>query len=383
MAWFLLCNKSRFLFSHDHTYAAFDGLLGHEIPNQIVNIGANTFLLNRIDDYIYRPEELKHLNWYNFLAKYDVKYINKANEDDIMQFTNNEHPLCKVRGVVKRAHIATPLVSYLNFPCSYDFEGNILDPEVSPNAAMEKFAKAALCLFIRFRDENDFNNLTHECTYTRSLQQAVSTNAMTGESLVRLQNIQNCHNMMKSGRQKDILERTTVTLPDLERTTVRYHDDETQKELKNHIEMCLTELVADMDEDNALQRSNAAMSLNNFRKAGRDNCGYEGITTNMVDEGMCVFKMHVPIARQAGEEGDDSSFDVNSSEDLPLNRRSTEPHIEVTKARITALSIDVVQRHVAYIDEITDPANGTTKSIQKWAKEIFTDKATQECDHLQ
>jgi hypothetical protein len=192
-------NKSRFLFSHDHAYAAFDGLLGHKIPNQIVNIGANTFLLNQIDDYIYRPEELKHLNWYDFVAKYDVKYINKANKDDIMQFTNNEHPLCKVRGVVKQAHMATPLVSYLNFPSSYDFEGNILDPEVSPNAAMENFTKAALSLFIPFRDENDFNNLKQEGTYTQSLQQAVSTNAMTGKSLVQLQNIQNCHNMMKSG----------------------------------------------------------------------------------------------------------------------------------------------------------------------------------------
>ena len=87
---------------------------------------------------------------------------------------------------------------------------------------------------------------------------------MTGESLVRLQNIQNCHNMMKSGRQKDILERTTVALPDPERTTVRDHDDETQRELDNHIEMCLTELVADMDEDDALQQSDAPMSLNDF-----------------------------------------------------------------------------------------------------------------------
>jgi hypothetical protein len=65
---------------------------------------------------------------------------------------------------------------------------------------------------------------------------------------------------------------------------VRDHDDETQKELNNHIEMCLTELVADMDEDNALQQSDAPMSLNDFRKAGRDNCGYEGI----VDEITCL-----------------------------------------------------------------------------------------------
>jgi hypothetical protein len=264
MAWFLMRNGSRFLFSHDHAYAAFDGLLGRAIPNRIVNIGATTFLLNQIEDYIYQPKELEHLNWYDFVAKYNVKPISNANEDDIMRFTNNEHPLCKVRGVVKRSHMATPLVSYLSFPNSSNFEGNILDPDVSPNVAMEKFAKAVLCLFIPFRDDDDFNNLTHECTYTHLLQQSVSTNAMTGESLVRLQNIQNCHNMMKSGRQKDILERTTVALPDLEKHTVRDHDDETQKELENHMEMYLTEFVADMDEDDALQQSDAAMSLNDF-----------------------------------------------------------------------------------------------------------------------
>jgi hypothetical protein len=243
-----MCNKSGFLFSHDHAYAAFDGLLGREIPNRIVNIGANTFLLNRIDDFIYQPEELEHLSWCNFVAKYNVKHITKPDEDDRMRFTNNDHTLCKVRGgVVKRTHMATPLVSYLNFPNSFDFEGKILDPEVSPNAAMEKFAKAALRLFIPLGDENDFNNRTHKCSYTRSLQQAVTTNDMTGESLVQLQNIQNCRNMMKSGQQKDILERTTVALPDPERNTVRDYDDETQKELESHIEMYLTQLVADMD----------------------------------------------------------------------------------------------------------------------------------------
>ena len=53
MAWFLMRNESRFLFSHDHAYAAFDGLLGRVVPSRIINIGANTFMLNRINDYIY------------------------------------------------------------------------------------------------------------------------------------------------------------------------------------------------------------------------------------------------------------------------------------------------------------------------------------------
>jgi len=58
-----------------------------------------------------------------------------------------------------------------------------------------------------------------------------------------------------------------VALPDPERNTVRDYHEETQKELENHIKMFLMELVADLDEDNALQHSDAAMSLNEFRKA--------------------------------------------------------------------------------------------------------------------
>jgi hypothetical protein len=47
------------------------------------------------------------------------------------------------------------------------------------------------------------------------------------------------------------------------------------------------------------------------------------------------------------------------------------------------LSIEVVRRHVENIDEISYPANGTTKLIQEWAKELFTDRDTNERDHAQ
>jgi hypothetical protein len=166
---------------------------------------------------------------------------------------------------------------------------------------------------------------------------------------------------------------------------VRDHDDKTQKELENHIEMFLTELVADMDEDDALQQSDAAMSLNDFRKAGRDNCGYEGITANMVDESKCVFEMHVPIAPQSGDEGVDNCCDDDPNENLPRNPRLTETDQIITKARLTALSIDVVRRHVGNIEELSElpVANGTTKSIQDWAKKRFTDPDTNERDHAQ
>jgi hypothetical protein len=43
MDWFLMRNKrSRFLFSHDHAYAAFDGLLGRKVPPTELSILAPT-----------------------------------------------------------------------------------------------------------------------------------------------------------------------------------------------------------------------------------------------------------------------------------------------------------------------------------------------------
>ena len=142
--------------------------------------------------------------------------------------------------------------------------------------------------------------------------------------------------------------------------------------------MFLTELVADLDEDNALQHSDAAMSLNEFRKAGRDNCGYEGITANMVDVNSCVFEMHMPNAQQSDNSGDD-----DPNEELPRNPRLTETDQIMTKARLTAISLAVIRRHVAHIDEVSEPANGTTKSIQEWATKLFTDPDTNERDHAQ
>ena len=36
MAWFIMRNKSRFFFSHDHAYAPFDNLLGRDSPSELL-----------------------------------------------------------------------------------------------------------------------------------------------------------------------------------------------------------------------------------------------------------------------------------------------------------------------------------------------------------
>jgi hypothetical protein len=57
-------------------------------------------------------------------------------------------------------------VSYLDFPDSADFEGDILDPTMQPTPATEQYAKSALCLFVPFHDDTLFTNLLGTVSYT-------------------------------------------------------------------------------------------------------------------------------------------------------------------------------------------------------------------------
>ena len=206
---------------------------------------------------------------YDFVAKYWLKTISRGNEDEIMRFASQDHAQHSIQGVCRRDNFATPLVSFLDFPTSSGFSGNILDESVETNAAMEKYAKAVLCLFVPFRDEEQFDMANQESSYVARLREAKSTDELSIESIVRLQNIQNCHNMMKAGCPDDVLERTTHALPDPTDSRETDHDMETQRDIDNHIEMHLTELVADLDANNAIQESNSSISLNKFRKNGK------------------------------------------------------------------------------------------------------------------
>jgi hypothetical protein len=156
------------------------------------------FLWNRLDDYIYCPHELECTSWYDFVAEYDVADLSSKNESITMRFSSVNHPLYHVRGVIKRKHKATPIVHYYDFPCASAFEGNTVSMSSTPNADMEQYSHTVLCLFVPFRDNQSLQSLEGTST-TPKLQMAIETNKLSGASIVHLQNIQNCHNMMKAG----------------------------------------------------------------------------------------------------------------------------------------------------------------------------------------
>jgi hypothetical protein len=81
-----------------------------------------------------------------------------------------------------------------------------LETDGERNPATEKYANAVLCLFVPFRDEKQFNESDQEQSYIQQLRESISTGALLAESVAQLQNIKDCHNMMRVGRPDDVLE---------------------------------------------------------------------------------------------------------------------------------------------------------------------------------
>jgi hypothetical protein len=62
MAWFIMRKGSRFMFSNDFGYVCLDAILGRKTQSRIGVTGdSSTFLMNKINDYIFRP--LVSLTW--------------------------------------------------------------------------------------------------------------------------------------------------------------------------------------------------------------------------------------------------------------------------------------------------------------------------------
>ena len=133
----------------------------------------------------------------------------------------------------------------------------------------------------------------------------------------------------------------TEPLPDPLKKLSNNPDDATQQELENYIDMCMTELVADMDEDHVIQKTTEdPISLNNIRKRGIDNCGFEGIRSTDVDDSSCVFEFTVDDPEQGNTNGETTNQHAVAMDKI------------ITKRRLTELSIRAIRRHVSNIGDV-------------------------------
>ena len=183
--------------------------------------------------------------------------------------------------------------------------------------------------------------------------------------------------MMKAGRQKDMLERTTDPLPDPVKGK-NQKDEKTEAEVAIHIQDCLTEIMSQLDEDSNLspQTDNGVdplqfVSLTQLRGSDKDQHGYKCITPTTVDDTDCVFEL--------------------ATNEIPENNDSaTTPHVVtihdkiVSKGDLTRLSIQSIKRNVQHISQLDHiNPNGTVESIQKWARIAFYTKETDSIDETQ
>ena len=137
--------------SHVFGYVGLDAILGQMMYSKVKSISNTTFLMNKVNDYIFRLTELENVNMHDFVAQFDVRYKSKKDEVDGMKFLD-DHPQSEFCWVVNNQNKKIPLVNYLDFPDSETFNGDILDPSLTPTVATEQYAKIALCLFKPFRD---------------------------------------------------------------------------------------------------------------------------------------------------------------------------------------------------------------------------------------
>ena len=376
MAWFIMRKGCRFLFSNDFGYVCVDGMLGRMTASRIAPCGPSVFLDNKLNDYVFRPKELERVNLYDFISCYDIKYASNKNELDMMPFLE-EHPQSDLRGVMNRLIHITPLVSYLDFPDSSDFEGNITDSALQPTLATEQYAKSVLCLFVPFRNHTMFTESEPSVSYTRQFREAIHSGEIDETTQKRLQNIQDCRNMMKSGRQKDSLERTTQPLPDPIKGG-KQDEGETDEDVAKHIDECLTELVSQLDVDNNLgNEANhdinelSFMSLSDLRGSGKDHCGYNCIKPPEFQESNPVYEFAAHTSTNTDMEND------------PLITVTSSAKI-LSKRTLTTLSIQSIKRNVEQITELAHiRPTGTAASIQKWARIAFQDRTTGAVDETQ
>jgi hypothetical protein len=174
--------------------------------------------------------------------------------------------------------------------------------------------------------------------------------------------------MMKLGRQKDCLERTTQPLPDPIKG--RKEDEvEVDEDVVKHIRECLTELVSQLDVDNNLGGNEANhdmnelsfMSLSDLRGNGKDQCWHNCIKPPEFHESNRVYEFAAHTSMNT--EIENNPVIVTSSAKI------------LSKSTLTILSIQSIKRNVEQITELAHiRPTGTAASIQKWAQLSFQDR---------
>lgn len=170
-----------------------------------------------INNMIYRPAELEHMNLYDMMMHYELKKLGqkkikegKTNVESKVTFNvMQEHPSYKYMVVTKRKTIIIPCINSINLlPNVADLHLNCVSLASSTLESRETYAMIALLLFSPYRIQDD---LKVDDSYWKKYNQLVSHKIISDKSLKILQNIQDAsHNVSKLKSAKDDLLNTTI-----------------------------------------------------------------------------------------------------------------------------------------------------------------------------
>lgn len=355
MAWYITQYGGRFLFSHDSTYVPLNAYMGEKSYQKVTVVGKSLYVVNKMAEYECRPVELENVSLYDFFMYYEIVKETDENSNDLMSFTD-DFVLSETHGVRRRKHWVVPLASYNDFPSAAQFEGDILDPRSYPSAAMEKFAKTAITLFVPFRQRKTGNYIT----YFRDL---VSSGKISKQTLQYLQNIQDVRNMLSAGRQPDELEQ--LTMAPVGDTQI---DDEGNRntDLDKYIEECMTNIMS-------------APVEGDTEKFSTDEHGFPEISvTKLAHEEWRAEEEDYVLKTKDFVENNYHLVQLKHNSDNVMNDRnetyvSNQNAAPVTFERLAHLLCVAIRRKTDN-RVLSIVPNGTAKSIDAWADIAFRDK---------
>ena len=380
MSSYLTRHGSRFMFSHGTVWCPIRDLISlldnKEVGARVDYHNNISFYANSALDYLCRPSELEDCSVHKFFTHYQVVKRYRATQE-LMQFCNShfQHPSYVeksnkfLQGVKLRPKIKLPKVFQYDFPDTATFEGNILDETTPINDSMERYALLALAMFQPFRDKT---HLQEDGSYVKKFREAILNETIGPQQQRYLQNIQdakaNC--LRCSSNEDDLQKRTNRYIPaDILFDLEMQEEEELNDALEGMALDGLLKLLNQGDDTEEPPTDSRTMpktlqlkSLKDKGKhqAGSKNIAYMQKSTSETPEGAIEFQL-------------DTTPDPNSDTE-PETPSKNPPK----KEDLVYLLIHKIHRRTTAVEGISDveesllpEANGSAKSIVRWAQALF------------
>jgi len=252
LARYIVMNGSRFRYSHDFAHVPLAAFLDKPFAKRVKAMGDNTYFEDQMKNYLFRSDELMEHNLLDFVSEFDVRRMSKKDKEgngDAVRFSSDGHPNYKIEGIFERDRPAVPLVSFLDFPDASKFDGHDMlaceGTSVPHFDVMDEYAKSALFLLQPFINKGELI-AESDGTYLTAFRNRFFSDSFRSHDLRMLQNIQDCYNMLQSGRVEDELTRTTVPLADDGK--VDYEKQQEDQEAERYVREVMTEAAAFLGE---------------------------------------------------------------------------------------------------------------------------------------